>query len=158
MDDDYGLVSKTGDQWNLEGLLISRAREPDGHVCCPWLRCVLGAERRHHACRLYLFVVTVLERQRNRPIGCLDSTPASRLAIVPLDSRLKLLLRLLPSTLDHVSDTLVLLQLLAAGRIGLFWTGLAIDLLPGPAAAAQFKTLGKGAAASAMLLVHPLNG
>ena len=73
-------------------------------------------------------------------------------------SRLKLLLRLLPSTLDHVSDTLVLLQLLAAGRIGLFWTGLAIDLLPGPAAAAQFKTLGTGAAASAMLLVHPLNG
>lgn len=39
--------------------------------------------------------------------------------------------KLLPSSLDHVSDILVLVTLFRARLFNLFWLGLAIDLLPG---------------------------
>ena len=45
---------------------------------------------------------------------------------------LRLLLRLLPTFLDHASDVPVLLALWAGQHRQLFWVGLAIDLMPGP--------------------------
>ena len=72
-------------------------------------------------------------------------------------TKLKMSLKLIPTTLDIISGIVVLTELLKQNRISLFFIGLLIDLLPGPVAAIQFRMLGYSGWRCLSLLFHPFN-
>ncbi len=72
-------------------------------------------------------------------------------------SRLITLVKLIPPSLDHISDFLVLAELWLRGSASLFVTGLVLDLLPGPVTAVQFGRFGHPWWKCLLLLFHPIN-
>ncbi len=86
-----------------------------------------------------------------------DQSPPIGRAHAAYQVRLVLLAKVLLSSVDHVTDGLVLADLYRRGLFSLFWTGLALDLLPGPATAVQFAHLGHSWWKCCLLLLHPIN-